>query len=163
MFLCFFLLAEDGRRDGHVTGVQTCALPILPQVEDFTATLKQLLQQPTIASKEWVYEQFDATVQGNTIAAPGSDAAVVRIDGTDKSIAITTDCNSRYIYLDPEMGGKIAVAEAARNIVCSGAKPLALTDGLNYGNPTNPEVFWQMEKSIDGISEACQVLGTPVI
>ena len=135
----------------------------VPQVGDYTATLKQLLQQPTIASKEWVYEQFDATVQGNTIAAPGSDAAVVRIDGTDKSIAITTDCNSRYIYLDPEMGGKIAVAEAARNIVCSGAKPLALTDGLNYGNPTNPEVFWQMEKSIDGISEACQVLETPVI
>src|SRR5699024_8057621 len=89
----------------------------VPQVGDYTATLKQLLQQPTIASKEWVYEQFDATVQGNTIAAPGSDAAVVRIDGTDKSIAITTDCNSRYIYLDPEMGGKIAVAEAARNIV----------------------------------------------
>jgi len=135
----------------------------VPQVEDYTETLKQLLQQPTIASKEWVYEQFDTTVQGNTIVAPGSDAAVVSIDGTDKSIAITTDCNSRYIYLDPEMGGKIAVAEAARNIVCSGAKPLALTDGLNYGNPTNPEVFWQMEKSIDGISEACQVLGTPVI
>lgn len=135
----------------------------IPQVDDYQATLKQLLQQPTIASKEWVYSQFDATVQGNTVVAPGSDAAVVRIGGTDKSIAITTDCNSRYIYLDPEIGGKIAVAEAARNIVCSGAKPLALTDGLNYGNPTNPEVFWQMEKSIDGISEACKVLETPVI
>lgn len=134
-----------------------------PHVEDYAATLKQLLQQPTIASKEWVYSQFDSEVQGNTAVAPGSGAAIVRIAGTEKSIAMTTDCNSRYIYLDPEIGGKIAVAEAARNLVCSGAKPLALTDGLNYGNPTNPEVFWQMEKSIDGISEACDVLETPVI
>lgn len=85
-------------------------------------------------------------VQTNTVVTPGSDAAVVRIKGTDKALAITTDCNSRYIYLDPEEGGKIAVAEAARNIVCSGAKPLGLTDGLNFGNPTNPEIFWQMEK-----------------
>lgn len=136
---------------------------IMPLVEDYGETLKQLLKQPTIASKEWAYSQFDSEVQGNTVVAPGSDAAVVRIDGTEKSIAMTTDCNSRYIYLDPETGGKIAVAEAARNLVCSGAKPLALTDGLNYGNPTNPEVFWQMEKSIDGISKACDVLETPVI
>src|SRR5699024_82997 len=135
----------------------------VPQVEDYGETLKQLLQQPTIASKQWVYEQFDANSQGQTVAGPGAGAAIVQIEDQDKAIAITTDSNSRYIYLDPEMGGKIAVAEAARNIVCSGAKPLALTDGLNYGNPTNPEVFWQMEKSIDGISEACQILGTPVI
>ncbi|MGM8212085.1 phosphoribosylformylglycinamidine synthase subunit PurL [Virgibacillus sp. W0430] len=135
----------------------------VPQVADYAQMLKQLLQQPTIASKEWVYEQYDAKAQGNTIVAPGSDAAVVKIEGTDTSIAITTDCNARYIYLDPETGGKIAVAEAARNIVCSGAKPLALTDGLNYGNPTDPEVFWQMDKSIDGISEAAKVLETPVI
>src|SRR5699024_12748323 len=81
----------------------------------------------------------------------------------DKAIAITTDSNSRYIYLDPEVGGQIAVAEAARNLVVSGAKPLALTDGLNYGNPTNKEIFWQMEKSIDGISTACKILNVPVI
>lgn len=134
-----------------------------PKIEDHNEMLKKLLQQPTIASKEWAYKQYDSESQSNTIAGPGSDAAIVQIEGTNKAIAITTDCNSRYIYLDPETGGKIAVAEAARNIVCSGAKPLALTDGLNYGNPTNPEVFWQMEKSIDGISEACEVLGTPVI
>ncbi|WP_304956693.1 phosphoribosylformylglycinamidine synthase subunit PurL [Virgibacillus saliphilus] len=135
----------------------------IPEVEDHEEMLKKLLQQPTIASKEWVYKQYDSKAQSNTIIGPGSDAAVVQIDNTAKAIAMTTDCNSRYIYLDPEMGGKIAVAEAARNIVCSGAKPLALTDGLNYGNPTNPEVFWQMEKSIDGISEAARLLGTPVI
>ncbi|WP_176330384.1 phosphoribosylformylglycinamidine synthase subunit PurL [Oceanobacillus rekensis] len=135
----------------------------VPTVENHQEMLRKLLQQPTIASKEWAYKQFDTEAQSNTIAGPGSDAAIVRIEGTDKAIAITTDCNSRYIYLDPEVGGKIAVAEAARNIVCSGAKPLAITDGLNYGNPTNPEVFWQMEKSIDGISEACLALGTPVI
>ena len=135
----------------------------VPKVEDHGEMLKLLIQQPTIASKEWAYKQYDSRAQSNTIAGPGSDAAVVRIEGKDKAIAITTDCNSRYIYLDPETGGKIAVAEAARNIVCSGAKPLALTDGLNYGNPTNPEVFWQMEKSIDGISAACEALETPVI
>ncbi len=135
----------------------------VPHVENYGELLKQLLSAPTIASKEWVYSQFDAEAQGNTVKGPGSDAAVVKIAGTEKTIAITTDSNSRYIYLDPETGGKIAVAEAARNLVCSGAKPLALTDGLNYGNPTNPEVFWQMEKSIDGISEACETLQTPVI
>ncbi|MEN2467837.1 phosphoribosylformylglycinamidine synthase subunit PurL [Ornithinibacillus sp. JPR2-1] len=135
----------------------------VPIIDDHGAVLKQLLQQPTIASKEWVYDQYDSMVQTNTVTGPGSDAAVVRIKGTDKSLAITTDCNSRYIYLDPETGGKIAVAEAARNIICSGARPLGLTDGLNYGNPTNPEVFWQMEKSVEGISDACEKLGTPVI
>ncbi|MFL6554599.1 MAG: AIR synthase related protein, partial [Bacillus sp. (in: firmicutes)] len=99
----------------------------------------------------------------NTVVSPGSDAAVVRIRGTRKALAMTTDCNSRYVYLDPEVGGKIAVAEAARNIVCSGAEPLAITDNLNFGNPEKPEVFWQIEKAADGMSEACRVLGTPVI
>lgn len=136
---------------------------IVPQVEDYGETLKQLLQQPTIASKQWVYDQFDSNSRGQTVAGPGSGAAVVQIEDQDKAIAITTDSNARYIYLDPEMGGKIAVAEAARNIVCSGARPLALTDGLNYASPTNPEVYWQMEKSIDGISEAALALDTPVI
>ncbi|WP_182201007.1 phosphoribosylformylglycinamidine synthase subunit PurL [Paraliobacillus salinarum] len=135
----------------------------LPQVTDHQAVLKQLLQQPTIASKEYVYDQYDSMVQANTVLAPGSSAAVVRVRGYDKALAMTTDCNSRYLYLDPETGGKIAVAEAARNIVCSGAKPLALTDGLNFGNPDKPEIFWQMEKSVDGMSEASLALNTPVI
>lgn len=135
----------------------------IPQVSDLKETLLKLLSQPTIASKEWVYNQYDYMVRTNTVVSPGSDAAVVRIRGTRKALAMTTDCNSRYVYLDPEVGGKIAVAEAARNIVCSGAEPLAITDNLNFGNPEKPEVFWQIEKSADGISEACRVLATPVI
>lgn len=135
----------------------------IPEVSDYNETLLQLLQQPTIASKEWVYSQFDHHVGSNTVVSPGSDAAVVRIRGTKKAIAITTDCNSRYIYLDPEVGGKIAVAEAARNVVCSGAEPLAITDGLNFGSPEKPEIFWQIEKSAAGISEACLALESPVI
>ncbi|GGM29165.1 phosphoribosylformylglycinamidine synthase subunit PurL [Paraliobacillus quinghaiensis] len=134
-----------------------------PNVTDPGEMLRTLLQQPTIASKEYVYDQYDSMVQTNTVLAPGSDAAVLRVRGFDKALAMTTDCNSRYIYLDPETGGKIAVAEAARNIVCSGAKPLALTDGLNFGNPDKPENFWQMEKSVDGMSAASLRLNTPVI
>lgn len=135
----------------------------VPQVENVEETLVKLLQQPTIASKEWVYDQYDYMVRTNTVVAPGSDAAVLRIRGTRKALAMTTDCNSRYLYLDPETGGKIAVAEAARNIVCSGAEPLAITDNLNFGNPEKPEIFWQIEKSTDGMSEACLKLNTPVI
>ncbi|WP_050613878.1 phosphoribosylformylglycinamidine synthase subunit PurL [Bacillus testis] len=134
-----------------------------PTIENYGEILKQLLEQPTIASKEWAYDQYDYMVRTNTVVPPGSDAAVLRIRDSRKALAMTTDCNSRYIYLDPEVGGKIAVAEAARNIVCSGAEPLAITDCLNFGNPEKPEIFWQIEKSTDGMSEACQVLGTPVI
>ncbi|MGG0835636.1 phosphoribosylformylglycinamidine synthase subunit PurL [Bacillus paralicheniformis] len=134
-----------------------------PKVENAKETLLELLKQPTIASKEWVYDQYDYMVRTNTVVAPGSDAAVLRIRGTKKALAMTTDCNARYLYLDPEKGGKIAVAEAARNIVCSGAEPLAVTDNLNFGNPEKPEIFWQIEKAADGISEACNVLSTPVI
>ncbi|WP_315905997.1 phosphoribosylformylglycinamidine synthase subunit PurL [Priestia koreensis] len=134
-----------------------------PVVENHEEMLKTLLSQSTIASKEWVYNQYDYMVRTSTVVSPGSDAAVVRVRGTNKALAMTTDCNSRYLYLDPEVGGKIAVAEAARNIVCSGAQPLAITDCLNFGNPEKPEIFWQIEKSVDGMSEACRVLSTPVI
>ncbi|OOE00046.1 phosphoribosylformylglycinamidine synthase II [Anoxybacillus kestanbolensis] len=135
----------------------------VPTVDNYEETLLALLSQPTIASKEWVYEQYDYMVRTNTVVAPGSDAAVLRIRGTNKALAMTTDCNSRYVYLDPEVGGKIAIAEAARNIVCSGAQPLAVTDCLNFGNPEKPEIFWQLEKAVEGMSEACRVLETPVI
>ena len=97
-----------------------------PVVEDLNETFKDLLQRPTIASKEWVYNQFDTQARSNTVVAPGSSAGVIRVSGTNKGLAMTTDCNSRFIYLDPETGGKIAVAEAARNLVCSGAEPLQL-------------------------------------
>ena len=136
---------------------------IEPQVTDYKETLKALLKAPTVASKEWVYDQYDYQVRTNTVVAPGSDAAVLRVRGTNKGLAMTTDCNSRYIYLDPEVGGKIAVAEAARNIVCSGGEPLAITDCLNFGNPEKPEIFWQIEKSADGIAAACTALNAPVI
>lgn len=134
-----------------------------PAVTDYKETLTALLSAPTVASKEWVYDQYDYQVRTNTVVAPGSDAAVVRVRGTNKGLAMTTDCNSRYIYLDPVTGGKIAVAEAARNIVCSGGQPLAITDCLNFGNPEKPEIFWQIQKSADGISEACLALDAPVI
>ncbi|WP_339196268.1 phosphoribosylformylglycinamidine synthase subunit PurL [Solibacillus sp. FSL R5-0449] len=134
-----------------------------PKVTDYKETLTALLKAPTIASKEWVYDQYDYQVRTNTVVAPGSDAAVLRVRGTNKGLAMTTDCNARYIYLDPTTGGKIAVAEAARNIVCSGGQPLAITDCLNFGNPEKPEIFWQIQKSADGIAEACLALDAPVI
>nr|WP_106781431.1 phosphoribosylformylglycinamidine synthase subunit PurL [Lysinibacillus timonensis] len=134
-----------------------------PEVKNYKETLTALLKAPTVASKEWVYDQYDYQVRTNTVVAPGSDAAVLRVRGTNKGLAMTTDCNSRYIYLDPETGGKIAVAEAARNIVVSGGEPLAITDCLNFGNPEKPEIFWQIEKSADGISAACTALNAPVI
>lgn len=134
-----------------------------PEVQDLKQAWLQLLAAPTIASKEWVYSQYDHMVRTNTVLSPGSDAAVLRIRGTKKALAMTTDCNSRYIYLDPAVGGAIAVAEAARNVVCSGAKPLAITDCLNFGSPENPEVFWQFEQAAEGLSTACLALNTPVI
>src|SRR5690625_114112 len=135
----------------------------VPQINDYGKTLHQLLSQPTIANKSYVYDQFDSNTHENTLKGPGAGAGVVEIEGFDKAIAITTDCNSRYLYLDPKTGGKIAVAEAARNLIVAGAEPIGLTDGLNYGNPTNPEVYWQMEQSINGISEACEAFNIPVI
>lgn len=134
-----------------------------PEVTDATETLLALLQQPTIASKRMIYETYDSQVRTNTVVRPGSDAAVLRVRGTNKALAMTTDCNARYLYLNPEIGGQIAVAEAARNIVASGGQPLAITDCLNYGSPEKPEGFWELWTSADGISEACRTLNTPVI
>jgi len=130
---------------------------------DYNQDLLKLLGSPTIASKNWVYEQYDHMVMTNTVIGPGSDAAVIRIKDNDKAIALTTDSNGRYCYLDPQKGGAIAVAEAARNIICSGGRPLAVTDGLNFGNPMDPEIYWQFTNSVQGISRACRELNTPVI
>lgn len=134
-----------------------------PEVKDIEDALLKVLASPTVASKEWVYHQYDHMVRTNTVVAPGSDAAVIRVEGTRKGLAMSTDCNGRYVYLDPEVGGRIAVAEAARNVVCSGGEPLAITDNLNFGSPDKPDIFWQLEKATDGMSEACRVLDTPVI
>lgn len=137
--------------------------PYKPDITDTEETLKQLMQQPTVASKKSIFETYDSMVRTNTVVGPGSDAAVLRIRGTRKALAMTTDCNARYLYLDPEKGGQMAVAEAARNIVASGGEPLAITDCLNYGNPDKPEVFWELWTSADGIAKACTTLNTPVI
>jgi len=126
-------------------------------------SLKQLLSDPTIASKNWVYRQYDHTVRTGTVVKPGSDAAVFYIREANKILAATTDCNSLYCALDPREGGRIAVAEAARNLTCSGARPLAVTDNLNFGNPYKPENFWQLREAVEGIAEACRAFGTPVI
>ena len=135
----------------------------IPEIEDATETFKELLAQPTIASKRSIYETYDSRVMTNTVVAPGSDAAVLRVRGTQKALAMTTDCNQRYLYLNPEIGAQIAVGEAARNIVASGARPLAITNCLNFGNPEKPEQFWELSTAVDGISESCRVLNTPVI
>ncbi len=147
----------------YLDGLREFRLDDIEEPKEYTDILLRLLGSPNIASKEWVYRQYDHMVRVNTIVLPGSDAAVIRIQGTGKAIAMTVDCNSRYCYLDPYTGGMIAVAEGARNLVCSGAKPLAITDCLNFGNPENPEIMWQLEQSIKGISEACLFLNTPVV
>jgi phosphoribosylformylglycinamidine synthase len=135
----------------------------VPVIHSATSVFADLLQQPTIASKRSIFETYDSQVRTNTVVGPGSDAAVLRIKGTNKALAMTTDCNARYLYLDPEVGGQIAVAEAARNIVASGGRPLAITDCLNFGSPDKPEGFWELSTAADGISEVCRVLETPVI
>ncbi|MFZ4741507.1 MAG: phosphoribosylformylglycinamidine synthase subunit PurL [Bacteroidales bacterium] len=135
----------------------------IPETQDLKVIAKHLTGHPNIASKRWVYEQYDSMVGTKNMStnAP-SDAAIVNIKGTKRALAMTTDCNSRYVYSDPEIGTEIAVAEAARNISCSGGKPLAITNCLNFGNPYNPEVFWQFVGAIKGMSNACKKFDTPV-
>jgi phosphoribosylformylglycinamidine synthase len=133
----------------------------IPMVDPQTSLI-QLLAHPTIASKNWVFRQYDHTVRAGTVVPPGSDAAVFYVREADKYLAATTDCNGLYCKLDPREGARIAVAEAARNLVCSGATPLAVTDNLNFGNPYSPENFWQLREAVEGLAEACRRFGTPV-
>jgi len=125
-------------------------------------TLDRMLSSPNIASKTWVFRQYDTTVRTNTVVGPGGDAAVVRVRGTDHALALKTDCNGRYVYLDPRVGARIAVCEAARNVACTGARPKAITNNLNFGNPRRPEVYYQLREAVRGMAEACDALGTPV-
>jgi phosphoribosylformylglycinamidine synthase len=139
------------------------AVPERPEEADPSWTLARLLEAPTITSKRWITTQYDSTVRTNTVLGPGGgDAAVIRIRGTRKAIALKTDCNGRYVYLDPRVGGRIAVAEAARNVACVGARPMAITNCLNFGNPKKPEVFFQFREAVYGMGDACRALGTPV-
>jgi len=135
----------------------------IPQPKDYNEVLLRLLSVPSISNKAWVYEQYDHMVQTNTVVLPGSDAAVLRIKGTNKGIAATADCNSCYCFLDPYRGAQIAVAEAARNLVCSGADPAAVTDCLNFGNPEKPESFWQFKNCVEGIVKACRSFNLAVV
>jgi phosphoribosylformylglycinamidine synthase len=134
-----------------------------PSAPSAVQSLRQLLRDPSIASKNWVYRQYDHMVRTGTVVRPGSDAAVFHLRESNKFLAATTDCNSLYCRLDPREGGRIAVAEAARNLTCSGAVPLAVTDNLNFGNPYKPENFWQMREAVEGLAEACRAFATPVI
>lgn len=135
----------------------------VPKIDDVAAVYQELLTQPTIADKSWITRQYDSQVRTSTVVGPGSDAGVIRVRGTKKALSMTTDGNGRLVYLNPYVGGKIALVEAASNIIASGALPLAITDCLNYGDPTDPEIFWELHHSIEGMAEACRVFDTPVI
>ena len=148
-------------REGADVRARRAAPPPVMEL-DATTALERLLDAPSIASKRWVYEQYDSTVQASTVIAPGGDAGVIQVPGTSFGLAVTLDCNARLLALDPYEGGKAAVAEAARNIACTGARPLGITDCLNFGNPEKPEVFFQFREACRGISEACSAFGTPV-
>ena len=134
----------------------------LDEIKDYNEVLNKLLSSPNIASKKWIYEQYDSTVRTNTVQGPGGSSGVIRIKGTKKGLSISTDCNGRYVYIDPYKGGQIAVLESARNVVCSGAKPLAITNCLNFGSPQDPEIYWQFKEAVTGIGDACRKLDTPV-
>ena len=138
------------------------AVAPLDEERDHAWTLERLLSSPTIASKKWVWQQYDSTVRTSTMRGPGSDAAVVKLRGTDKAIALCIDGNGRHVALSPRNGGRAAVSEAARNVACTGARPMAITNNLNFGNPTKPEVYFQLSEAIAGMGEACTVLETPV-
>ena len=154
--------ARESTAIAELRGRDPLAIAERPEESDPAWTLERLLSAPTIASKAWAYRQYDSTVRTNTVVGPGGDAAVLRVRGTNKAIAVKTDCNGRYVYLDPRVGGRIAVAEAARNVACTGARPMAITNCLNFGNPTRPEVFFQFKEAVAGMGEACRAFGTPV-
>ena len=164
---------REAREPEYLKEVRSFNLAGVPDTQDPLAHLKALLSWPTIASKNWVYRQYDHMVRDNTAVCPGSDAAVLRIKGDsvpgasparcpEKLIAMSVDGNGAYVFLDPYEGGKIVVAEAARNLACSGAAPLGVTDNLNYANPHNPELFWQLKESVRGLADACRAFNAPV-
>ena len=157
------LYTRDGAEAPHITTARERDLSGLPVPGDLNETLLTLLAAPNIASKRTVYRRYDTTVQINTVLGPGGDASVLRIKGTPRALAVATDGNGRYCWLDPLMGGRIAVAEAARNVSCTGAQPLAATNCLNFGNPEKPAVYYQLQNAIEGMAQACEALGTPVI
>jgi phosphoribosylformylglycinamidine synthase subunit PurL len=149
-------------RESEAARSRRTAVPALPPKTDLQASLEILLDTPDIASKRWVYEQYDSSVQASTVIHPGGDAGVLRVPGTAFGLAVTVDCNARLVALDPYEGGKAAVAEAARNVAVTGARPLGITDCLNFGNPEKPDVFFQFREACRGIADACRAFATPV-
>jgi len=186
-------LTDDGVFRARWRGEEVCALPVaaltdaapvyrrpaeeparleelqrldpaeIPEPADHGQALVRLLESPNLCAREWVYRQYDHLVGGNTVVRPGADAAVVRLEGTRRALALTVDCNSRYCRLDPYLGAVLAVVEAARNLVAVGARPLAVSDCLNYGNPERPDVMWEFQQGVQGIRDACVALDTPVV
>lgn len=158
---------REGRESPEIVALREFDPATLPDVEPGNAarsSLHTLLSSPNIASRRPVFQRYDHTILTNTVVAPGeADAAVMRVKGTSKGLAMKTDCNPRYCYLDPELGGMHAVAEAARNVVCTGAEPLAITDCLNFGSPEKPENFYQLDRAVEGMAAACRALGIPVV
>ncbi len=150
------------REPAYFSEINNFTIDAIQEEEDYNKTLLTLLSTPNITSKQFVFRQYDSTVRSNTVQGPGGAAAVIRLKGTQKGLAMSTDCNGRYVYLNPRMGGQIAVVESARNVVCSGGEPLAITNCLNFGNPQDPEIYWQFKEAVTGIGEACRALNTPV-
>ncbi|MFI5237858.1 MAG: phosphoribosylformylglycinamidine synthase subunit PurL, partial [Ignavibacteriales bacterium] len=153
---------REKREPSYIKEKRSFNFSSLTEPKNTQETFLKVFSSPNIASKRWVYEQYDSTVRTNTIVGPGCDSAVIYIKGTNKALAMKTDCNARYVYLNPKEGAKIAVAESARNIVCSGGVPLAITNCLNFGNPYKPEIYWQFTEAISGMGEACRFFNTPV-
>jgi phosphoribosylformylglycinamidine synthase len=151
------------QRPAYIDELKNSDLSSLKTPKDLNKVLLDLLDSPNIASKRWIYSQYDHMVRTDSVVLPGSDASVIRVKGTNKGIAMTVNCNSRYCYLDPYLGAQIVVAENARNIACSGARPLAVTDCLNFGNPEKPEIMWQFAEAVRGLSDACIAFDTPVV
>ena len=150
------------REPAYFSEINNFTIDAIQEEENYNKTLLTLLSTPNITSKQFVFRQYDSTVRSNTVQGPGGAAAVIRLKGTQKGLAMSTDCNGRYVYLNPRMGGQIAVVESARNVVCSGGEPLAITNCLNFGNPQDPEIYWQFKEAVTGIGEACRALNTPV-
>jgi phosphoribosylformylglycinamidine synthase len=154
---------RETKKPEYLDRTQNFDISSLDHPDDLIDTIKKLLNSPNIASKRWVHEQYDTTVRTNTVTAPGaSNSGVIRIKGTNRGLVAKTDCNGRYVYLNPRRGGQIAVVESARNVVCSGGRPLAITNCLNFGNPYKPEVYWTFKEALAGMGDACRALNTPV-
>ncbi|MCF7802772.1 MAG: phosphoribosylformylglycinamidine synthase subunit PurL [Candidatus Marinimicrobia bacterium] len=153
---------RESERPKYLDDLPQYSVEDYDEPEDYNAVFQSMMSHPNIASKRWVYEQYDHTVRTNTVIGPGGDAAVVRIKDTNRALAISVDGNGKYVYLNPRKGGKIAVAESARNVSCVGAKPVAITNCLNFGNPYDPENYYQFKEAIGGIGSACEILQTPV-